>query len=54
MSDPQPDSTDSNPEKGVPLGEDGTIPNSDKGVAVGHTDEASNFNAEEDEDSEED
>jgi hypothetical protein len=31
------------------LGEDGTIPNSDDGIAVGHTPEASNFNPEEDE-----
>lgn len=54
MSDQQSDTTDSNPEKGAPLGEDGTIPNSDKGVAVGHTEEASNFNAEEDEESDED
>lgn len=33
------------------LGADGTIPNDPEGVAAGHTDTASNFNPEEDEDS---
>ncbi len=32
------------------LGEEGTIPPDPDGVAAGHTDEASNFNPEEDED----
>jgi hypothetical protein len=31
------------------LGTDGTIPNSDDGIAVGHDPEKSNFNPEEDE-----
>lgn len=40
---------ESNPESGEPLGDDGTIPQSEKGVAVGHTGTDSNFNPEEDE-----
>lgn len=40
----------SNPETGEPLGDDGTIPQTRKGVSVGHSEEASNFNPEEDED----
>ncbi|WP_299090648.1 hypothetical protein [uncultured Microbacterium sp.] len=37
-------------EKPGGLGQDGTIPSDADGVAAGHTDEASNFNPEEDED----
>jgi len=33
------------------LGKDGTIPNDADGIAAGHSDTASNFNAEEDEQS---
>ncbi|WP_213815495.1 hypothetical protein [Glaciihabitans sp. dw_435] len=33
---------------GPNLGKDGTIPNSDDGIAVGHDPEKSNFNPEED------
>lgn len=40
---------ESNPETGAPLGGDGTIPQTDKGVSVGHTGTESNFNPEEDE-----
>jgi len=36
------------------LGTDGTIPNSDDGIAVGHNPEPSNFNPEEDETSDTD
>ncbi|WP_159499770.1 hypothetical protein [Microbacterium sp. 18062] len=54
MSDPQSSSDagtpGSNPETGEPLGDDGTIPQTRKGVSVGHSDDASNFNPEEDED----
>jgi hypothetical protein len=40
-------SDDSIPTEGDKLGKDGTIPNSDDGIALGHGG-ASNFNAEED------
>ncbi|WP_374947113.1 hypothetical protein [Agreia sp.] len=41
-------SDDSIPTEGEKLGKDGTIPNSDDGIALGHG-QASNFNIEEDE-----
>jgi hypothetical protein len=40
--------TDESPSDGEKLGTDGTIPNSDDGIALGHG-EASHFNVEEDE-----
>ena len=40
--------SDNIPTEGEKLGKDGTIPNSDDGVALGHG-EASHFNVEEDE-----
>jgi len=40
--------SDSIPTEGEKLGTDGTIPNSDDGIALGHG-EASHFNIEEDE-----
>jgi hypothetical protein len=40
--------SDKIPAEGDKLGEDGTIPNSDDGIALGHG-EASHFNVEEDE-----
>jgi len=40
--------SDSIPTEGEKLGKDGTIPNSDDGIALGHG-EASHFNEEEDE-----
>lgn len=51
MSNPEsdPGTPASNPETGTPLGDDGTIPQSEKGVSVGVTDTESNFNPEEDE-----
>ena len=40
--------SDNIPTEGEKLGKDGTIPNSDDGIALGHG-EASHFNVEEDE-----
>lgn len=51
MSKDAPEGTqESNPETGAPLGDDGTIPQTEKGVSLGVTGHESNFNAEEDED----
>lgn len=50
---PTDDDAEGTPKPGG-LGEDGTIPNDADGIAAGHSETPSNFNAEEDEQSDQD